>query len=90
MILVDTSAWIDFLRRRDSSCRSRLVQLLQRGEAALVDPVVAELLYGVRGDRERAMVLDLGRGAHRLELAPSTWRAAARCGCRSASSSRLR
>src|SRR6185437_7700466 len=42
MILVDTSIWIDHLRRGDG----RLVQLLDRGEVAMHPFVVGELLLG--------------------------------------------
>jgi predicted nucleic acid-binding protein len=42
MILVDTSIWIDHLRRGDE----RLVRLLDRGEVAMHPFVVGELLLG--------------------------------------------
>jgi predicted nucleic acid-binding protein len=42
MILVDTSIWIDHLRKGDE----RLVRLLDRGEVAMHPFVVGELLLG--------------------------------------------
>ena len=49
MILVDTSAWVEFLRNTGSSTCHR-VEALLRDEIAVCDPVRMELLAGVRGE----------------------------------------
>lgn len=47
MILVDTSAWIEFLRGTDDPVVARLSHLIESGEElALTEPIVMELLAG--------------------------------------------
>jgi predicted nucleic acid-binding protein len=74
MILVDTSAWIQFFRGR-----GRLVtavdQLLDTGEAALCGPIVTELRRGLR-PTERARVLPLLDGCAWVETPEDLWTAA--------------
>jgi predicted nucleic acid-binding protein len=56
MILVDTSAWIEFLRATGSPAHLRVRAALESGlELASTDAVLMELLAGARdeGDRER-------------------------------------
>jgi predicted nucleic acid-binding protein len=54
VILADTSAWIEFLRRTDSPANVRLREALRRGQAvATTEVVVMELLAGARDARDR-------------------------------------
>lgn len=54
MILVDSSAWIEFLRATGSGAHLRLRSALQGGEAlACTDPVLMEILAGARDDADR-------------------------------------
>lgn len=77
MVLVDTSVWVDFLRARsDPPWRDHLAGLLRRDEVSIVAPVAAELLYGVRGERERRVVLELAGAVRHAPLDASTWLAA--------------
>lgn len=47
MILVDTSAWIDYLRAADTAAARELTALIQRGaEVCTTEPVIMELLAG--------------------------------------------
>ncbi|MDP6522663.1 MAG: PIN domain-containing protein [Kiritimatiellia bacterium] len=49
MILIDTSAWIDFLRRHgDPATKSRVAAYIELGDAAYCGPVEFELLTGAR------------------------------------------
>lgn len=51
MILVDTSAWVEYLRGTGSPTHGRLRSLLARGAyLATTDPVMMELLAGARDD----------------------------------------
>ncbi|HEY6566778.1 MAG TPA: PIN domain nuclease [Actinomycetota bacterium] len=55
MILVDTSAWIDLIRRKESRAAGRLRELLRTdAPVAVTEPVVMELLSGCRTGRELA------------------------------------
>lgn len=74
MILVDTSAWVEFFRdRRPLSVRVDAV--LEAGEAALCGPVITELRRGLRAS-ERRRVLPLLDGCHFLSEPDDLWVAA--------------
>jgi len=49
---VDTSAWIAFLRPGSTSMSNQVEALIEQDAAAIVGPVLAELLQGVKGQRE--------------------------------------
>jgi predicted nucleic acid-binding protein len=54
--LIDTSAWIDLLRDRDSQASQALDELVRAGDVALAEPVLMELLAGVRGTAEHSTI----------------------------------
>ena len=54
--LVDTSVWIDLFRGEGSEAVERLKQLAGFDELIIGDLILAEILQGVRSDRERADV----------------------------------
>jgi predicted nucleic acid-binding protein len=64
MVLVDTSAWIRFLRSPDSSEGRQVDALLERQDVLLTGVVIAELLQGARNEQTRAAL------ARRLKLLP--------------------
>ena len=49
MILIDTSAWVEFLRDTDSPAARRVHDLLD-GDIAVCDPIRMEVLAGARDD----------------------------------------
>lgn len=54
MILVDSSAWVEFLRATGSRAHLRLRSALQKGDAlACTDPIVMEILAGARDEADR-------------------------------------
>jgi predicted nucleic acid-binding protein len=57
VILVDTSAWIEFDRATSSAVDRRLTSLISgSGPIAVTEPIIAEVLAGARtDDRERAL-----------------------------------
>jgi predicted nucleic acid-binding protein len=63
MILLDTSVWVDHLRRGDSS----VVQVLESGQAAAHAFVIGELACG--NLRSRARVIDLLQALQQLAMA---------------------
>jgi predicted nucleic acid-binding protein len=55
VILVDTSAWVEYDRATDSTVDRRLTELIEsRGPIAVTEPVVMEVLAGARDDRREA------------------------------------
>jgi len=54
VIVVDTSAWIDFLRARETPADLTICRLIaEEAPLAVTELVVFELLTGVRSDREQ-------------------------------------
>lgn len=52
MILVDTSAWVEFDRATGSRVDRRLTELIEAtGEVAVTEPVIMEVIAGARDDR---------------------------------------
>jgi predicted nucleic acid-binding protein len=78
MKLVDTSVWVEFLRRKgDIAVKQSLARLLQVDQAAYTCPVRFELLSGVRpgeeSDLEQAFAL-----SHHFPFEADDWREAAK------------
>lgn len=66
MILVDTSAWVEFDRATGSTVDQRLSWLIaERDDVAVTEPVIMELLAGARDDRREQ---DLRRLMQRFVL----------------------
>ncbi len=72
MILIDTSAWIEFFRGKDPVA-SLVDEALAMNQAALCGPVEAELRRGLANERERATVLPLLEACHFLSQPESLW-----------------
>jgi predicted nucleic acid-binding protein len=79
MILVDTSAWIDFFRGRNPLARA-VDALLEANEVALCGPVITELRRGLRSRADRIRVLPLLDGCHMLDQPPALWEEAGELG----------
>ncbi len=68
MIVVDTSAWVEFLRATGSESHLRLRAALEEGaDLGATDVIVMEILAGARDDADRER---LRRLLHGLEFLP--------------------
>lgn len=68
MILVDTSAWVEFDRATASAIDRRLTDLITTmGDVAVSEPIIMEVLAGARDDRRER---DLRRLMDRFILLP--------------------
>lgn len=66
MILVDTSAWVEYDRATNSRVDQRLTELIaDDGEVAVTEPVVMEVVAGARSDEQER---DLRRLLLRFKL----------------------
>src|SRR5688500_20205467 len=72
MILVDTSAWIEFFRGRDPVATA-VDEALAAGEAALCGPIETELRRGLLNARERKEVLPLFDACRFLDAPADLW-----------------
>lgn len=76
MILIDTSAWVEFLRGTGSPVCERVDQLLD-GDIAITDPVLMEVLAGARDERHLRELRGLLGRAEMLRCGLSDFDAAA-------------
>ncbi|GAA5111892.1 type II toxin-antitoxin system VapC family toxin [Pseudonocardia adelaidensis] len=70
MELIDSSAWIEFLRRTGSQANIELRGLLQQrpSDVAMTEPVIMELLAGASSDRAFHQIDKLSRGLRLLPV----------------------
>jgi len=76
MILIDTSAWIEFLRDTGTPVCARVDELLQH-ETAICEPVRMEILAGARDDKHLNDLRRLLAGSTLLKTEPIDFEEAA-------------
>jgi predicted nucleic acid-binding protein len=77
--LIDTSSWVEQLRRGgDTAVRLRVETLLSSGEAAWCPVVRLELWNGARSAAERAVLAEMESDIESLEISPVVWEQAIR------------
>lgn len=77
MTLIDTSAWIEFLRPAGNpQIKTEVGDLVQSGRAAFTCPIRYELVSGARKNEQRTLDL-LFEVAHHYPMIPSDWNRAA-------------
>ena len=76
MILIDTSAWVEFLRDTGTAVCVRVDALLD-GEVAVCDPVRMELLAGARDEAHLTSLRGLLARASVVPTGPTHYEAAA-------------
>ena len=75
MKLIDTSSWIEAMRRDgDPVVRDRVQKLMITGEAAWCDMVCLELWNGLRGSAERKFMAELESNVVLLPTTDAVWR----------------
>lgn len=77
-VLLDTSAWIDFLRPGGGALAEQVADLIEGDRALLCGVVVAELLQGAKGGREEKQVGYLIARLPRLATTEEDWDEAGR------------
>ena len=77
MKMVDTSCWVEALRRHgNASVRTRLEELVKSGEASWCAPIRLELWAGVGSDKERRVLREFERVIRDYPITDEVWRAA--------------
>lgn len=67
MILVDTSVWIEFLKKTDPDIDLRLSMYIENGQVGALSLVFGELLQGVRDEREEKLILELWKHLPKID-----------------------
>ena len=78
LVLIDTCMWIAFFDRAPSRAKRAIDELLETDRAALIGPILTEVLSGFRRDAEADWVSSALRGVHYLDLTWDDWRSAAK------------
>ena len=74
MILIDTSAWIEFLRRKGNpAVKQRVAEVMSADAAAFTCPVLFELMAGARDEAEAALVRQATGFCRRVQFEPRDW-----------------
>jgi hypothetical protein len=73
LVLVDTSVWIEYFRRKDESIEKEMDSLLRSGEVATVGLVLAELRRGCRTPSQVKLMLDAMEPLSYLEIDRTSW-----------------
>src|SRR5258707_56413 len=79
MILVDTSAWIDFFRGIEPMA-STVEKNLEENQSALCGPIITELFRGFKSKSERERILPLLDGCRFLAQPEHLWQDAGNLG----------
>jgi len=83
MKLVDTSAWVEYLRSGHGEIAEKVESLVLSDDAAWCDMVLLELRNGARGQEEKSKLAELSAAAPRLETTSEVWELAHRLAVRS-------
>ena len=73
MKLLDTSAWVEYLRSGTGTIAESVEALLLADEAAWCDMVMLELWNGARGQEEKRKLAELAAIVPRLETTGEVW-----------------
>lgn len=78
MILIDTSVWIEFFRKKgDQQAKSRVASLLNGDVAAYTCPVMMELIVGAKAPAELDLISETLGLCQKIVFQPEFWERAA-------------
>lgn len=67
MTVPDTSIWIEFLKQ-NQPISSRFLALLKARKIAVIEPIFAELLYGIRKPKDKELVISFWQVLPKLDF----------------------
>ena len=78
-ILIDTCAWIDFLRSAEGALGNYVARLIENDQALLCGVIITELLQGAKGKKEKQQLEFLISGIEILDINRQDWIDAGLC-----------
>lgn len=75
-IIVDTTIWIEFFRKPESTVSSRLKDLLRQRRVLMTGMVLSEIVQGVKDPREAKLVLSSFAKLPYSEMTKERWQQA--------------
>ena len=88
-ILVDTSAWIEFFRKKESSISWRLREYLKLNQACYTGPIAVELFQGAKTSKEVEVIHRLLETIHYVEITRSHYHRAGQISHKAARSGKI-
>ena len=88
-ILVDTSAWIEFFRRKESSISLRLTEFLKLNLVCYTGPIAVELFQGAKTSKEVDVIHRLLETIHYVEITRSHYHHAGQISHKAARSGKI-
>jgi predicted nucleic acid-binding protein len=67
-VLIDTSVWIEFFRKKESSISSRLKEYLKLNQACYTGPIAVEVYQGAKTPKEIQIIDQLLQTIHYVEI----------------------
>ena len=78
LVLIDTCVWVSFFNRPQSAIRQAVDALIYTNRAALLGPILAEVLCGFRRDAQADWVASFLAALQFPQVEWDDWRTAAR------------
>jgi tRNA(fMet)-specific endonuclease VapC len=88
-ILVDTSAWIEFFRKKESSISLMLREYLKLNQACYTGPIAVELYQGAKTSKEVEVIDQLLETIHYVEITRSHYHHAGQISHKAARSGKI-
>lgn len=88
-VLVDTSAWIEFFRKRESSVSLMVGEYLKLNQACYTGPIAIELFQGAKTGKEVEVIDQLLETIHHVEITRSHYHHAGQIGHKAARSGKI-
>lgn len=77
LVIIDTSVWVDYLRRGDATLSVRVDELIRSDEASISGVILGEVLCGSRDSKEFVTLNRILDGLHYLDDGKEIYREAA-------------
>ena len=71
-VLVDTCIWIEYFRDKPG-LSTTLSDLIKKGVVFTAGIVLFELFQGIKNEKEKALLKDVFKGMHYIEMKSQTW-----------------
>jgi len=71
-VLVDTCIWIEYFRD-EPGLSTTLADLIKKGVVFTAGIVLFELFQGIKNEKEKALLKDVFKGMHYVEMKSQTW-----------------
>ena len=72
-VLIDTCAWIDFFKSTTGQLGTQVAYLIETDQATITGVVIAELLQGIKTEKENQQLKRLFQSLHYLKTEDHDW-----------------